>query len=263
MVTASAETALRHLRTVKPSDGWSVEKSENSRLVRLRRRNVPLTNSFFSDIHFDSKSGCVVGILSCNSSGSCQSQILVNKTGRPTGSEIRLLKTQTYRKAPCPKAPPRSETEDVVNDEQNRRMLVYGLYAFGVLIILRSVRVLFSSLLSVIALPLIYLFLCNNCPTIDSFDAKKELKRIMRGHHLPEGHPNKPKGWFNETVARVQASLAAEVTTSLGYDVEMQNIGGALIVAMVRVPASESTHYWVGALNSWWFIYSTRREQSL
>ena len=60
----------------------------------------------------------------------------------------------------------------------------------------------------------------QNCPANDTFDAKKELKRVLRGQHLPEGHQDKPAGdWLSRTVARVTASVAAEAATALGYEV--------------------------------------------
>ena len=53
-----------------------------------------------------------------------------------------------------------------------------------------------GAMLYLILLPLVYFYGLQTCPTVESFDAKKELKRVLRGHHLPEDHPNKPKGFF-------------------------------------------------------------------
>ena len=41
-------------------------------------------------------------------------------------------------------------------------------------------------------------------------------------HHLPENHPDKPKDdWLSSTIARVTASVATELATSLGYELSV------------------------------------------
>jgi hypothetical protein len=41
----------------------------------------------------------------------------------------------------------------------------------------------------------------------------------FKSHHLPENHPDKPKDdWFSSTIARVTASVATELATSMGYE---------------------------------------------
>ena len=93
-------------------------------------------------------------------------------------------------------------------------------------------------------------------PTVESFDAKRELKRILRGHHLPEDHPEKPRGILSETVARIQASVATEIATLPGYEITMVPIAGAAIIACTRVPSVKRDYYWIGAAKKWWYFYS-------
>lgn len=85
---------------------------------------------------------------------------------------------------------------------------------------------------------------------VESFDVKKELKRILRGHHLPESHPEKPRGLFEQTLARIQATVVTELATLPGYTVRMENlVPGAVLLAVVVVPSVDMTYYWLGAAN--------------
>ncbi len=90
-----------------------------------------------------------------------------------------------------------------------------------IITILTILRILsnLKFLLQAILFPLAILYAMHTCPPNESFDAKKELKRVLRGHHLPDGHEGKPKNdWISRTVARVTASVAAEAATALGYE---------------------------------------------
>jgi hypothetical protein len=79
---------------------------------------------------------------------------------------------------------------------------------------------------------------------------KKELKRILRGHHLPESHPEKPRGFLEQTLARIQATVVTELATLPGYTVRMDNlVPGAVLLAVVVVPTVDMTYYWLGAAN--------------
>ena len=58
--------------------------------------------------------------------------------------------------------------------------------------------------------------------SISFFDlAKKELKRVLRGEHLPENHVDKPKGFFDQALSRINATVTTELATGLGYEVSM------------------------------------------
>lgn len=71
------------------------------------------------------------------------------------------------------------------------------------------------------AAPACGLYLYITCPTNDSFDGKKELKRVLRGEKLPEDHPQKPKGFLEKAMAKVSASLAAEAAAFAGCKIEI------------------------------------------
>lgn len=133
----------------------------------------------------------------------------------------------------------------------------------------------------IVAFPILYLYAVQKCPPIDSFDAKKELKRVMRGYHLPEDDPKKPKGLIGETLARVQASAAAEVAMAPGYEITIyvskmwqlsnnshhvnncgtdidhsiiKDIIGACKIVVLRVPTIARDCYWVGAFGQWYYL---------
>ena len=84
------------------------------------------------------------------------------------------------------------EGEERLSDEQNRQLLLYAAYAVGIAV---AVKVVVSAIFSlyILALPVAFMYALQTCPAEASFDAKKELKRVMRGHHLPEDHPDKPR----------------------------------------------------------------------
>ena len=112
-----------------------------------------------------------------------------------------------------------SSTGDVPNlMEDPRQALMYfaAIVASAVLI-----KIVFQAMFVVyiVAFPIIYLYAVQKCPSVESFDAKKELKRVLRGYHLPEDDPNKPKGLIGETLARVQAAAATEVAMAPGYEI--------------------------------------------
>jgi hypothetical protein len=146
----------------------------------------------------------------------------------------------------------RPVVDAVFTEEQSRQILQYGLLF---IIVIVAVKLLAAALvgLSVVAIPaLIYAY--QTVPSNVSFDVKKELKRVLRGVHLPEDHPEKPKTWLEQTVARVQASVATEVATGLGYDLTFINLLGCATLAFVRVPSARVDCYWLGVFGKWQYI---------
>lgn len=273
-MSPSSDVALEHLRSIKPNDGWSIEhKTGSSSLVRLTRRKVPLTDSYFLDIHYDAEdTKQVVGVLTTGSGGSkVQAQVLVDRHGRLTGPKIALISVSGYPVKSGSRVAPRSASSastsvasnsqptldlPTLTDAQNRDVIMYG-GAFMLLAIL--FRVLTASIvtLSALLVPLGCVYLFATCPSLESFDAKKELKRILRGYHLPEDHPEKPKGVFSETLARIQATVTTELATLPGYEITMVPISGLAIIACTRVPSVQRDYYWIGAAKKWWYIYSS------
>lgn len=298
------EAALRHLKSVKPTDGYSAEvylSSAGRRLVLLRRRNIQLGDTGFDDIVLDPDTMCVVGITSyidpLKKFG--RGVVLVERNGevcrelrevrftvpststigskadaaRGTTNSSRSPRNTPERRpqrqnnaGPVPAQSIRANAAEAadamaamargerLSDQQNRAIIYLGVALIGATIFLKVVAsALF--MIWILAFPLAFLYGIQTCPTNASFDAKKELKRVMRGHNLPEDHPDKPKGWLAENLARVAATVTTELATGLsGYEIEMWDLAGAAKVATVRVPSINAECYWVGAFGRWTYV---------
>jgi hypothetical protein len=288
MSLASSEAALAHLRRIKPNDGWALQykttsaapstgTTTTSMLVRLLRRNVPVTDSYFFDLYHDVPSNQVVGILSqCNTKtphAVSSAQVLVDASGKLTTSSVQIVSITGYKASfgssgqakkssqSSPSSTPLSSsasTTATISDKQNRDLLWYGGGLLGVAILSR----LSLTLVTLFVLPAVYMVLVQTCPKPESFDAKKELKRILRGHHLPDHHPDKPKGLLSETLARITASVATELATLPGYEVTTIGLAGAAWIACARVPSVEMDYYWIGLHHTWYYLYGTKIQAS-
>lgn len=271
-----SQAALTHLRTIKPNDGWSVQ-NEKGKGFRLLRRNVPLSDNHFLDIHYCPDENMVVGVLT-RDGGTCQ--VLVNQEGKPvtgvrvvsvssydptSAKNIHFSKSRSQAPASTPArttaratsaTPPADSWIPNLTPEENKQLVQYALMVIGGLIVLKILSNANLAGLYLLALPLLYFYAVQSCPSIQSFDPKKELKRVLRGQHLPENHPDKPKGFLEEMAARVAASVTAELATFPGYELEMTSLGGAGWLADVRVPSAKTQCYWVGAFNKWYYLMS-------
>mmetsp|Transcript_19138 Transcript_19138/g.41403 ORF Transcript_19138/g.41403 Transcript_19138/m.41403 type:complete len:319 (+) Transcript_19138:1259-2215(+) len=269
--------------------------SAGRRLVLLRRRNVQLGDTGFDEIVLDPDTECVVGVTSyidpvkkfgrgvvlVESNGDvCRSNREVRVTmppidtaakrgvrnNRPKNTPERRPQHNEGRGAGGPAQSINGVSADAadamaafargerLSEQQNRAVVLLGLGLIGATIIF---KVLASALFMIwiLAFPLAFLYGIQTCPTNDSFDPKKELKRVMRGHNLPEDHPDKPKGWVAEGVARAVATVTTELATGIsGYEVEMWDLVGAAKVATVRVPSINAECYWVGAFGRWTYV---------
>jgi hypothetical protein len=145
--------------------------------------------------------------------------------------------------------------KNIITDNHTKEMVKYALMGIGAFCLLRAVVSTFL-VVWVVLFPLAYVYLLQTCPLPESFDGKKELKRVLRGNHLPEDHPDKPKGYFGKMAAKVTASVTAEMATLPGYEQEMTPYGGAAIVARMKVPSAQIEYYWVGAAGEWRYVYS-------
>ena len=271
------EEALRHLRAIKPYDGWSHDTYMNShgkKLVMLKRRNVPLSNTGYAAIVYDPTTKCVLGISTApnDTSPQCRGRVLVEKNGsvardqrdvivnlsnsqiphdadhdaddnhtasyakKSTNTKEHNLKQEIQRnqqnlrraregqrrRENQPQASPDFSLQDFMSklsDEDTPDLAKLGLLFIAVLTVLRIISSL-KFVFNAVVFPLVVLYAMQKCPKDDTFDAKKELKRVLRGHHLPDGHQDKPADdWLSRTVARVTASVAAEAATALGHTV--------------------------------------------
>jgi hypothetical protein len=96
-------------------------------------------------------------------------------------------------------------------------------------------------------------------PPVSSFDAKKELKRVLRKDQLPAEHPDKPKGWFEKMATKAAASVAGELLASAGYEVRSATYLGLAHVVEVDLDATGTRCRWVGAFNKFYFIGQSDR----
>jgi len=252
-MSPSSDAALQHLRQIKPTDGWKVEIRKGTTgvpLVRLSRRGVPVTDSYFLDVVYDAPTNQVVGILAAPKGGKAQAQVLVDQKGKPV-SGMNLLgvryppvppsssssaSTQTTRTTTS-RSNNNTAASPTLTDAQNRDLLFYGGSAIAAAVVFRLVfNAMFG--LYVLAFPLVYLYLVLNCPTAESFDAKKELKRILRGHHLPENHPQKPKGVLEEAFSRIQVRGVMVAGVFLPLAVSVADMDCSLLPLMHFRPRS-------------------------
>eukprot|EP00578_Thalassiosira_sp_NH16_P012221 CAMPEP_0181118134 /NCGR_PEP_ID=MMETSP1071-20121207/22907_1 /TAXON_ID=35127 /ORGANISM="Thalassiosira sp., Strain NH16" /LENGTH=289 /DNA_ID=CAMNT_0023202595 /DNA_START=8 /DNA_END=877 /DNA_ORIENTATION=+ len=271
IISPRTKAALQHLRRLKPLDGYSIERylASSGRLqVRLKRRNVPVRDAGFEDIVLDGSTGRVVGLQVLTSRGDAgRGVVLIDDDGRicnddsqimvrmadavvSTTSSVSGSQRRASSSSGMSSSAARSATTPL-SDANNELLLKYGLAALGALV---ALKIIFAALniLSIILLPVAFLYACSNCPTNDSFDAKRELKRVMRGAHLPEEH--QPKGFFEQKFNRLAASVTAELATSLGYEIGMTDFVGAAKMAAVKVPVASAEYYWIGILGKWRYI---------
>mmetsp|Transcript_24433 Transcript_24433/g.36598 ORF Transcript_24433/g.36598 Transcript_24433/m.36598 type:complete len:364 (-) Transcript_24433:87-1178(-) len=136
--------------------------------------------------------------------------------------------------------------------DSNALLKYFGLTIAATLLFKAIIALLFSFAMTLL-LPLTIVLYCT-CPSNASFEAKKELKRVLRGHHLPEDHPEKPKTWLEKSVAKIAASVTTELATVAGYEVSMWSLAGCMTVARVTVPSVQKELYWVGVCNGWFYV---------
>lgn len=258
-MSLSSQAALTHLRTIKTKDGWSVKKENNG--LKLYRRNVALTDNSFLDIHYCHKQNLVVGVLTKDASA-CQ--VLVNTNGQPVSRRQMLSCQDTYDpnnvsrnvNFQASRKQAQDQSTSALSKEQNQLILRYGLIALTTSIVFRILGTSFVLVYFLLG-PLVYLYALQTCPSINDFDAKEELKRVLRGHHLPENHPEKPRGFFENLAARVAASVTTELATLPGYDLSMMPILRAAIWMHMIVPTANTQHYWIGVFGKWYYVYSS------
>uniref|UniRef100_A0A7S4VK19 Uncharacterized protein n=2 Tax=Ditylum brightwellii TaxID=49249 RepID=A0A7S4VK19_9STRA len=271
--------ALKHLQSIKPTDGFITESyltTDGTTLIRLKRRGISLSEKGYLEIvHDASSTGCVVGITSYGAGNVGRGVVLVEKNGavcrdlrdirvilrNPAASNVGNLRAmQQEREDNINRARNSQQTRgatEIISEEDNKQILQFFVLAVLGLIVLRALT---SALLGlyILGLPLLYMYAISTAPSLESFDAKKELKRVLRGENLPEDHPDKPKDWLSQTLARVAASVTTEVAGLGGYEVTMTDYLGACKVASVNLLAANQVFYWVGVFGKWRFV--TRRD---
>ena len=171
------------------------------------------------------------------------------KSPRPSTTSSSSFASSTFG---ATQAAPQRER---LSDEQNMQLLKYvGIGLVGVMVL----KVILNSLVMIYVamIPFLAFYAIQTCPTAESFEAKKEIKRVMRGHHLPNDHPNKPKGYFEQMAARVAATVTTELATMPGYEISMATFGGLAIMTTVTIPTVKIEYYWIGAFGRWFYVYN-------
>jgi hypothetical protein len=299
--TKAALRHLQVLKPTDGYSAETYTSSTGKTQVLLRRRTVQLGDSGFHDIVLDADTRCVVGLTEYIDplKKYARGVVLVEKDGsvcrghrgvrRVTVPSVSIAspraptENSNQRREPQPAAAnqnvhnignPSAIISDAIDaiaaltrgDPLSTRHNMSLIYSIGGIIVATAVlKVIMSALFAVwiLAFPLVYLYGVQTCPANASFDAKKELKRVMRGHQLPEDHPDKPKGWLAENLARVAASVTTELATGLsGYEVEMWDVAGAAKVATVRVASINAECVWIGWFGRWTYVYQREIAQS-
>mmetsp|Transcript_16881 Transcript_16881/g.31565 ORF Transcript_16881/g.31565 Transcript_16881/m.31565 type:complete len:168 (-) Transcript_16881:191-694(-) len=147
----------------------------------------------------------------------------------------------------------RERAKEAMSEEQTKQMMFLAAYGVGFAVAMKILAMIALPLF-IVALPLVYLYAIQNCPSNDSFDAKKELKRVMRGQNLPQSEPARPKGLLANMIEKTTAAVQTEMATSMGYEVTLASYGGAFTVATVRVPMLEQDCIWIGAFQEWRYL---------
>jgi hypothetical protein len=181
MMSPSSDAALAHLQRIRPNDGWGIETKQGSGgLVRLTRRNVPVTDGYFLDIHVDHTNKIVVGILTGiqRSDGTVQAQKLVDGNGKLLGNTVQLVAVKNYQRAGPAAATTTTRSASTTTTtttaaeelslEQNQELVRYGICAVVVAVAVRVVSQSIAPLLF-FALPLLFVFLLSTCPVCCHF----------------------------------------------------------------------------------------------
>jgi len=284
LLSPRTQAALQYLRRIKPLDGYAVESfiaTNGKQQVRLKRRNVPVRDEGFLEIVVDRSAGHVVGMTVLTSRGDAgRGIVLVDKDGKlvddaspvtvqmdnvsttsttasaargggSSSSSSSLSGSRQTRDRSSSSSASTTGMQQQISDVNNELILQYGGMALGALVILKIISSALN-FLSILVLPLLYFYAAANCPSNESFEAKRELKRVMRGAHLPEEH--QPKGFFEQGLNRLAASVTAELATSLGYEIRINDYFGAAKVAAVKVPVAGAEYYWIGVVGKWRYI---------
>ena len=153
-----------------------------------------------------------------------------------------------------------------LSEEERQKYIKYATIGVGSCVACKILAdVLGEGLLFLLVLPGIYAYGLQTCPANSTFDAKKEVKRVLRGHHLPDDHPAKPRkgNFLEEWTAKISASVATEVSAVAGgYSTDIAPLlGGCAKHASVTLPTLGLTCEWIG-FNDTWYHYRTYTPES-
>lgn len=151
----------------------------------------------------------------------------------------------------------RSSTGATATTQEEQERLVkdaiLALSAFaGAVLILKALAASAAVYLSL--LPIAFVYGIQTCPPASSFDAKRQLRSVLRGDSLPPDHPDKPKGgMLAQFLADAKATITSELATLPGYEVTITNLAGAALFATVTMPTADLECCWLGCNHRWYY----------
>jgi hypothetical protein len=142
-------------------------------------------------------------------------------------------------------------------------VIKYGFMVIGFVAVFKLV----SSLLfyvAVLGMPFLFTYLYQTCPPQATFDSKERLKMVLQGSHLPDDHPDKPKGYVQQFLSSTRASVTAELSSFMGSTQTQFTplLGGVAVLVTVTIPKpqqgdetkKDDVHGWIGIRNEWYYI---------
>lgn len=148
-----------------------------------------------------------------------------------------------------------TEEEQKQLEEQLLKDAMLALCAIaGAVLVLKALAASITVYLAM--MPLVFLYGINTCPSNSSFDAKQQLRMVLRGDQLPPDHPGKPKTNNNPLADiwnQAKAAIASELATLPGYEVKMTSLAGAATWTVVTMPTADIECYWLGCNHRWYY----------
>ena len=150
-----------------------------------------------------------------------------------------------------------AQTTTTTKELEQEKLMKDGILALsaiaGAVLLLKAVAASISVYLAMV--PILYIYGVNTCPPASSFDAKQQLRIVMRGDQLPENHPNKPNkaNILESFFASAKAVVASELATLPGYSIDITSLMGAALFATVTMPTADLECYWLGCNHHWYY----------
>ena len=248
----SAQVALGHLQKEHPYSTYTISNFVNAKgdkVIVLKHKGLAVSRKGYSAIWLRASDKAVMGgdeafasrgdilVAADGSIPSTPTKRPSSRSNAGSGSFFHLA-NEVFE---------RVKNQDFDTSDPNFPFIIGGI----VLIVVMALKVLAAFRSFLIIVP-IYLLFKNTQPS--DFDAKKELKRVLRKENLPEGHPEKPKGWLEKMASKAAASLAGEAMTAAGYKISHTQLLNCIKIVEVELDVDGSTLVWVGALNKWYFL---------
>eukprot|EP00518_Triparma_eleuthera_P005631 CAMPEP_0182453730 /NCGR_PEP_ID=MMETSP1319-20130603/671_1 /TAXON_ID=172717 /ORGANISM="Bolidomonas pacifica, Strain RCC208" /LENGTH=271 /DNA_ID=CAMNT_0024651683 /DNA_START=150 /DNA_END=963 /DNA_ORIENTATION=+ len=240
----ATQVALNHLQKEHPYSAFTIGSFVNpngDKVFIVKRKGIATSRKGYANIWLRASDKCVVGGAEAFAG---RGEVLVTADGKVPSPTLSPRRSSAQAGTPSllDNFFERAKGYNLDKDDPNFPFIIGGIVvvvavALKVLVAFRSVLVL---------LPL-YLVFKNTQPK--DFDAKKELKRVLRKENLPDSHPDKPKGWLGKMATKAAASLAGEAMTAAGYKVRHDEFLGCIRIAMVELDLDGSTCMWIGCLN--------------